>query len=96
MPFGIIYVVTNLVNGKQYVGQTRYSLDTRWRYHSRCIRKNYGGALYSAVRKYGFDAFTVEQIDSAETLDELNVLEARYIAELQTFAPNGYNMTTGG
>lgn len=89
----IIYKVTNLVNGKCYVGQTRMSLQNRWKHH----RYAHGcSALHSAIEKYGVENFTIEQIDSADTQDELNQKEQFWIAKLNTLSPNGYNLTTGG
>jgi group I intron endonuclease len=94
--FGIIYVITNTANGKQYVGQTTLGLDVRWWYHVYSAGRGLKYALYRSIRKYGVEAFKIEQIDVAETLEELNEKEAYHILRLKTFAPNGYNLTTGG
>ena len=93
---GFVYCVTNSVNGKQYIGQTIRSIVERWRYHVRDAKLGSMCALHCAIRKYGVDAFAVEQLDSADSLEELNCKEAHYIGALQTFAPAGYNVTTGG
>ena len=54
------------------------------------------------MRKYGIDNFCVETIDSVsansrdELKDMLNELEQYYVSKLNTYKPNGYNMTIGG
>ena len=94
--FGRIYCITNATNGKQYVGQTRYSVARRWQRHKHLAETGSMCALHCAIRKYGTVVFEVEQIDFAETLEELNEKEACYILQLKTLAPSGYNLTTGG
>ena len=90
----IIYCVTNLVNGKQYVGQTIHTVQERWANH---LCKNSGCvALKSAIRKYGKDNFEVRTIDEAKTQTELDDKERFWIKELDTLSPNGYNLTSGG
>lgn len=93
---GIVYLVTNTVSGKQYVGQTTHRLKVRWKHHLKSVRNGSTCALHCAIRKYGAVIFKVEQIDSAETLDKLNEKEVYYIATLKTLAPGGYNLTIGG
>ena len=94
--YGIIYVITNVVNGKQYVGQTKQSVVRRWRLHVRSTLNGSTYVLHCAIRKYGAEEFIVKQIDSAESLAKLNEKEALHILQLKTLAPSGYNLTTGG
>ena len=92
----IIYKITNLVNGKIYVGQTQYSFALRWKYHLQSVKNGSSLAIHCAIRKYGEKAFVVEQVDFASSLKELNEKEAHHIIQLNSLAPNGYNLTTGG
>lgn len=94
----IIYKITNKLNGKMYIGQTVQKLTDRWSDHSRpCIgRHKNGSAIAYAIQKYGKDNFILEQIDTAESLEELNTKEVTYIKALNTLAPNGYNLELGG
>lgn len=89
----IIYKITNNINGKSYVGQTKRTLQERWNGH---CRKEDCVALHNAIEKYGKENFTVEEIDRAESEEELNLKEAYWIDKLNTMHPNGYNLRTGG
>jgi predicted GIY-YIG superfamily endonuclease len=51
---GTIYVVTNLVNGKQNVGQTTRKLKKRIKEH-----ENHGFLLSKAIKKYGIENFKI-------------------------------------
>ncbi len=94
----IIYKVTNKLNGKMYIGQTTQALTERWWQHcNRCpSQQRWKSYLYNAIQTHGEDAFTVEEIDRAESLEVLNIKEATYIKALNTLAPNGYNLHIGG
>ena len=96
MPYGIIYVITNTVNGKQYIGQTINALDLRWRDHVWYAQSGFNRPLPRAIRKYGVKAFVINQIDAAKTPEELNEKEVYHITQLKTLSPNGYNLTSGG
>jgi group I intron endonuclease len=92
-----VYVIKNLVNGKQYVGQTIRDLS---RYLSIQIRLALRGNtnkpyLYGAIRKYGANAFQIKGLVACQTKEESNSEERRLIAELGTRG-NGYNLTEGG
>lgn len=88
---GIIYKITNKVNGKSYIGQTRYSLEFRWRQH---IHKKDNTYFHNAIRKYGAENFSIEILEECE-VSKLNEREMFYIAKLNTFK-EGYNLTIGG
>lgn len=88
----IIYKITNNVNGKIYIGQTIRTLEERFAEHKRSKKS----LISKALNKYGIENFTVEQIDAAKTIEELNELEFKYIKEYDCITPNGYNQCDGG
>lgn len=88
----IIYKITNNVNGKIYIGQTIRTLEERFAEHKR----NKKSLISKALKKYGTENFTIEQIDTAESIEELNELEFKYIKEYNCITPNGYNQCDGG
>lgn len=98
----VVYKIANLVNGKVYIGQTTKSkLMVRWREHI-YVSKNgrqraWTDAVHCAIRKYGFEKFTIEPIHRARSRKELNAMETFFIVLHQSHKPeNGYNMTLGG
>lgn len=88
---GFIYLVTNKVNNKKYVGQTRYSPEFRWKQH---IYKNDGSYFHNAIQKYGPDNFKLETLEECD-INLLDEKEIFYISKYDTF-DNGYNLTIGG
>jgi group I intron endonuclease len=93
---GTIYCITNLVNGKKYVGKTTLTIKARWRAHRHSAQSGDVRAICAAIQKYGEDSFSMVQIDSAESMEELNSKEVLHIACENSLAPNGYNETCGG
>lgn len=93
---GYIYLITNKVNGKQYVGQTKCEdIQTRWRYHKKMSNESIGRHLLAAYQKYGIDNFKF-QIICITFDDACDALEEHYIQKFNTLAPNGYNLKYGG
>lgn len=91
-----IYVITNQINQKQYVGKTNLSIEKRWKQHQRdtlkyrCEKR----PIYEAINKYGVENFKIEELE--ECLPEIaNIQERKWIEQLNTFH-NGYNVTLGG
>lgn len=98
---GFVYVISNAVNPKQYVGLTERSIEQRWNEHLRdTFRKNPNGthyrdcAIHRAMRKYGAEYFWVEQLEEC-TSDKLDEREIFWIDYLDTFY-HRYNETKGG
>lgn len=95
---GVIYKITNTVNGKAYIGQTSATLHRRWNEHKADARNRKAHPyLHLAMLKHGYDNFTIEVVDQAETREELDAKEIEWIAKLRTTDKHhGYNCTTGG
>lgn len=87
----IIYLFTNTVNGKQYVGKTTRDINTRWKEHCCCARRGSILKIHLAIQKYGMSAFSKEILEET-TLDDVNLKEIYWIEQLHP----EYNMTTGG
>ena len=90
--YGIIYKVTNKLNGKVYIGQTTKSISIRRSEHYSCSRDYH---FHKAIRKYNKSDFIWEEIDTAKTKEELDNKEIYYISLYNTYK-EGYNMTFGG
>jgi len=88
---GTIYIVINLLNGKMYVGQTIRNFDLRQKEHH---RKGDSILLYRAIKKYGQKNF--KWISYSCIIEDLDWHETFLIKELETLAPNGYNIEGGG
>ena len=89
-PYGFIYVTTNLINGKKYLGQKKF--DRKWKEYI-----GSGQAFRSAVRKYGKENFTREIICICYSADELNDVEYELSVLLDVVQSNDwYNLVYGG
>ena len=102
--YGYIYLITCLVNGKYYVGQTRNEIYDRWAGHKHdARRREYHTAIEMAIKKYGQENFVVNEIEKVEasSFEELimmlNEKEIFYIKEYHSLThENGYNISVGG
>jgi group I intron endonuclease len=104
-----IYKITNITNGKMYVGQSvshilnhkryrPYGREGRFRCHvseAFSQKKNQSHYLNNAIRKYGVVNFVVDLLEYCE-LSNADERETHYIKELNTLFPNGYNLKNGG
>ena len=93
--YGVIYKITNTVNGKFYIGQTTNSITNRFKEH---CRNNSGCKLIGrAIKKHGMENFKIEELCNAYSKLELNNLEILFIfASGSSKATIGYNLTIGG
>ena len=93
MPYaGAIYVATNRVNGKRYVGLTRKTVSERWTQHKYTASTRPKSYFHKALAKYGADAFNVMQVASVLDVRHISLVERQVIKDL---APE-YNLTNGG
>lgn len=95
----IIYKIKNIINGKIYIGQTVRPLKKRICEYKYSLSRDYfyNQYLHNAFKKYGWDNFKFEIIDTAKSVEELNEKEIHYISEYNSNNRKfGYNIETGG
>jgi len=85
-------------NGLNYKNSTQ-SIEIRWKKHySAAKNKKSKSIIYAGIRKYGKNAFTIEELYQSTDLEyTLNVKEKEFIVEYKTHvSEGGYNLTMGG
>lgn len=93
----LVYKITNTINDRVYIGITSCSLQKRWREHKCAANKESRKPLYRAMRAYGIDKFSIEQIYVASSEEDMRAAEIRYIAEYKSHCnERGYNLTDHG
>lgn len=88
--YGYIYRITDLTNGKCYIGQHKYDkpmLDPC--YHG-------SGKIIKQIYKKRPNTLLEEILMICATLEELNYFETYFIEHMNTLDPFGYNLNTGG
>lgn len=92
--FGYIYLVTNLINGREYIGQRR------WENEETIHSDEYVGSgliLKQALKKYGRDCIQKEILCICETKEMLDEMEKCYIVLFDACKnPRFYNIHEGG
>lgn len=92
----IVYMASNKVSGKRYVGATKYTIEYRSDRHfkdaKRKGRPRDCPRFYEAIRKYGRDAFEWTTLAVLSTSEEMYKEEERLIALLNP----EYNIASGG
>jgi len=84
-----VYITTNLLNKKQYVGDHTTSN----------INDEYFGSgilIKKAIKKYGKESFSKLILEEFETKQEAFNAQEKYINEYNTLEPNGYNVSPKG
>jgi hypothetical protein len=87
--FNYVYITTNLISGKQYVGS--HATDN--------IEDNYIGSgryFLKSVKKEGKKNFKREILEECKDREDALHKEAEYIEKFQTLCPNGYNLCPKG
>ena len=87
-----IYIITNNITGKQYVGQSIH-IEKRIKEHQygNDIHTSY---LENSIKKHGWENFTWNILHECNP-EDLDIEEMKFIALYNTYH-NGYNLTQGG
>lgn len=88
----IVYMATNTVNGKRYIGITRLTLERRRQSHKGYANAGSTSYFHRALRKYSIEAFVFETIRQCPSYKAACAEEQRLISE---HVPE-YNMSAGG
>jgi len=84
-----VYLTTNLVNGKQYVGD--HTIKSQGKYYL-----GSGTILKQAIKKYGEENFFKEILKWFTTREKAYKSQQIYIYKFNTLSPNGYNISIKG
>lgn len=89
---GFIYITTNLINGKKYIGQKKIDSGYRWNTYL-----GSGKLLLKAIDKYGGENFRRKIVDISKCEDELNTKEKEWIKRFDAVkSEDYYNLIDGG
>lgn len=87
--YGYIYLTTNLINGKKYIGQHQGTFDTRY--------LGSGRLLWEDIKRLGRDNFKCEPIEYCETKELLDKREVEFIEKYDAVENHRfYNVAEGG
>ena len=93
---GVIYVRTNLINGKQYIGKSINFNKRESNWNSINRKTPYSNNILEEDRKkYGLDNFETTILKKCDD-EELDKWERHYIVAFDTIYPKGYNLENGG
>lgn len=88
--YNFIYLTTNLINEKQYIGD----------HSTNNIDDGYLGSGHpyfrNAVKEYGKENFKREILEFFDTKEEAFDAQEKYIKQYNTLVPNGYNISPKG
>lgn len=89
--FFYIYQITNLINGKIYVGKHKSDKHPNENgYHGS------GKQIIAAIKKYGIENFKKEVLHFCSSMEEMNRKEAEIVTEDFVKRKDTYNMHKGG
>jgi group I intron endonuclease len=94
-----IYKITNLSNGKAYIGWTSRDPFLRFKEHQRTRKPKHQqrSAISCAIEKHGVDNFTFEVLYQTKDQSHSKDVETHFIAEGHCMTSEwGYNLDLGG
>jgi hypothetical protein len=93
---GYLYKVTCVPNGKIYIGITSRPIEERWVAHLGEARAGVNSPLKKAIREFGKESFTVENLGYFNTAKKLKQIEKDEILKNNSLFPLGLNSNKGG
>lgn len=92
----LIYLATNKINGKKYIGKNKGTCLKRKYEHKRdALVRNSNTHFHNAIRKYGFHCFNWEIIESCQS-NQIAISREKFWIRFYDSVQNGYNLTIGG
>lgn len=89
-----IYLITNQITNKKYIGQTKRKLSIRWDQHKHV--SSFCRYLKHSIQKYGSKNFKIEEIFCCFNKEDALYMESYFIDYYKTLSPNGYNLIKPG
>ncbi len=89
--YGVVYLIIDGTNDREYVGQTTRSVEQRFSEHQKSEF-----LIGKVIRAHGAENFTTATVKECASKEELDFWEKYLIKSRDTLVPNGYNLTDGG
>ena len=96
IPTNYIYLITNIVNGKKYIGRCTCDINKRLSAHISSAKYKWNTCkLGEAINEYGKENFTIEKLYEFKEIyqHKANIVEQKFIKGYQTEYPKGYNLS---
>ena len=89
-----IYVITNDINDKVYIGQSVNAHNRFLQHQSESKFKSNNMLIHKAMNKYGIEHFSYTILE--QQIDNYDERERYWIEKYKSVQPNGYNICIGG
>ena len=90
-PYGFVYIITNLINGKRYIGQRKFDERGKWKHYM-----GSGTQIILAIQKYGKENFHRNIVYIAYSAEELSKAEQDMITILNAGGSEDYYNISDG